>query len=169
MKKMMVKNLIIVALCLTIIFLSIGFSIISMKLDEKNDKISKYDVSIEKVVLGPVIGGGRVIPSSTYEVFNGNKTVRFMFQLYSPKDSISYSVFIKNKGDITAKIDKVVESLNYNKEDLYPIEIVYDDISGEVLEPGDEIKIVLNIKYGNGLSKYNKIPYEFSVLSSSFE
>ena len=169
MKKMMVKNLIIVALCLTIIFLSIGFSVISMKLSEKNSKVSKYDVSIDRVVLGTVMNGGSIKPSSTYEILNGNKTLRFMFQLYSPKDSISYSVFLKNKGDISARIDKIIESLNYNKGELYPIEIIYDDISGEVLEPGDEIKIGLNISYGNGLSKYNKFPYEFSILSSSLE
>lgn len=169
MKKMMVKNLIIVALCLTIIFLSIGFVVISMKLDESKDKITKYNVSIDRIVKGAVIKGGNEVPYSTYEITNGDKTVKFMFQLYSPNDSISYSVFIKNKGDIPSKIDKVTESLNYNKEVLYPIEIMYDDIDGEVLEPNSEVELVVTIKYGNGISKYNKIPYEFSILTSGLE
>lgn len=169
MKKMMVKNLIIVALCLTIIFLSIGFGVISMKLDESKDKVSKYDVSVDRVVLGTITKGGNIEPSSTYEIINGDKTVKFMFQLYNPNDGISYSVFIKNKGDISAKIDKVIESLNYNKDELFPIEIGYDNIDGEILEPNSEVELIITIKYGDGLSKYNKIPYEISILASALE
>jgi len=169
MKKMMVKNLIIVALCLTIVFLSVGFCVLSMKLDEYREESASYNVSIDRIVMGTVVNSGNIKPFSSYDITNEDKTVKFIFQLYNPNDSISYSVFIKNKGNIPAKIDKVIESLNYNKSELYPIQITYDDIDGKVLNPNDEVELVVSINYGNGLSKYNKIPYEISILTSSLE
>lgn len=166
MNKVKFRNYIIVILCSTIIFLSIGFCVLSTKFNEYKSIEPQYDVSIDKVTVEKVINGGDIKPVGTYKILNNDKTIDFLFNLYFPNDQLVYNVIIKNKGNISAKIDKVIESNNYDKKSLYPITISYNDIEGKKLEKNEDICLRVTVTYNNGLAINTKIPYELSILTS---
>ena len=67
------KNIIILLLCITIIVLSVGFALISMRLSEriKNDKI--YEVEIVNIQEGTAIKGGTILPTAVSDITNNGK------------------------------------------------------------------------------------------------
>lgn len=167
-RRLSIINLIITVLCFTVICLGLGFCLISTRLSEYKKSGTKYDVRIISIDEGTPIKGGTTVPNATYKITNCGHTVDFVFNVYNPKDSMTYTATIKNMGDIEIKIDKVVESLNYNKKILNPITINYNDIDGQILKSGEEVKLTISIEYGvDGISNYKKIPYSINILTSS--
>lgn len=159
--KLKTKNIIIIILCITIILMGIGFSIMSVDLN-KYTKNKQFDVSIRNVVKGTTTGN-KTNPISAYKLLDNNKTVKFTFSLSDITDSINYKVTIKNNGNIDAKIDNIVFSNNYN-QDL--VEVKNNNLKGKVLKKGEEDNLNIEI-----VSKKVQIqaPYSFtvSILSSS--
>ena len=168
-----IRNLIIVALCITIIFLGIGFSILSIQLEEKSEDNLIFDVSITKVLQNTSIKGDIYSPNATHELSNNNKTITTKFNLYAPYDEVSYTITIENKGTITAEILDIIESPNYttdttNMLNISPVEITYYDVVGTILEPGEttEIKVVAAYKPTITVIPRN-FTYSLTVLSES--
>ena len=148
-----IRNLIIVALCITIIFLGIGFSILSVKLKEKSEDNLIFDVAITKVVQNTSIKGDIYSPTATHELSNHDKTITTKLSLYAPFDEVSYTLTVENRGTITAEILDIIESPNYttdttNMLNISPVEITYYDVVGTILEPNEttEIKVVASYK-----------------------
>lgn len=169
MKFLKFKNCIIIVLCITIILLSFGFSIISVKFKQKNDEKVMYDISIEKVVLSASFNGGNDKPEASYKLLNNKKTIKFDFNFHSSGDKLVYYVTIKNKGNISGKIDNIIESNNYDKKNIEPIKIDISDVSGKVLNKGESVDLVVMVLYDKGKSNYENFPFEFSILSSSVD
>ena len=176
MKKIITnKNLIIVVLCITIVLLSVGFTLIAIKLEsrEKNDKI--YDVSIVRVEQGTAIKGGASLPSGENSIENNGKTAKFLFNLSNPKDTLTYIITIKNNGNLKAQIDGLAESPDYLKDtneanSILPVIINHNDINGQTLKPGEEIKLTVTAEFmSSGEPMPRAIPYQVSVLSSCVE
>ena len=159
--KLKTKNIIIIILCITIILMGIGFSIMSVDLN-KYTKNKQFDVSIRNVVKGTTTGN-KTNPISAYKLLDNNKTVKFTFSLSDITDSINYKVTIKNNGNIDAKIDNIVFSNNYN-QDL--VEVKNNNLKGKVLKKGEEDN--LNIEIVSKKAQ-TQTPYSFtvSILSSS--
>lgn len=176
MKKMITnKNLIITVLCITIVLLSVGFTLIAIELKnrEKNDKI--YDVSIVKVQQGTAIKGGSSLPTGENSIENNGKTAKFTFNLSNPKDTLTYIITIKNNGNIKAKIDGLAESPDYLNDtneanSILPVIINHNDIKGQTLNPGEEIKLTITAEFmSSGEPMPRTIPYQVSILSSCME
>ena len=166
------KNLIIVILCITIICLSIGFSLIAFELkkSESNNKI--YDVSIVNIKEGTAIKGGVVLPSGESKTKDNGKTAQFNFTLNNPKDSLTYIITIKNNGSLKAKIDGLAESPDYLNDNnqansILPVIINHNDITGQELNPGEEINLTITVEFASsGQTMTKTIPYQISILSS---
>ena len=104
-----VKNSIIIVLCVTIILLGTGFSYISMQLERLNSKKPSYNVLITKVEQLTPIKGGFKNPTSAYNISNNGQTINFSFNLFAPRDEISYKITIENTGTIDAEFIKLIE------------------------------------------------------------
>ncbi len=169
------RNLIIVILCIVIIALGIGFGCLSMDREREKNKSKSYDISISKVEVGTPIRGGSKVPEGSSEVINNNKTVNFTFNLLNPKDSINYNVVIKNKGDLTGKIDEILAVPDYIKNDvkkkaLLPVAITQNDLKGKVLEKDEEVTLTITAKFLEGApSIAKKINYQITILTSCTE
>lgn len=161
-KKLRTKNIIITVLCITIILMGIGFCFVSMSLKEYTSK-KCFDVSIRNVIKGTTTKGGTIEPKSYYKLLDNNKTVRFSFNLTNKNDSTNYKIVIKNKGNIDAKIDNIIFSNNDKNSN---IEIKNNNLKGEILKPGDEEELNIEISAKQKL-KNEEFNLGISVLSSS--
>lgn len=168
-----IRNLIIVALCITIIFLGIGFSILSVELKEKSEDNLIFDVAITNVVQNTSIKGAIYSPTATHELSNNDKTITTKLSLYAPFDELSYTLTVENRGTITAEILDIIESPNYttdttNMLNISPVEITYYDIVGTILEPNEstEIKVVASYKPAITIVPRH-FTYSLTILSES--
>lgn len=170
-----IRNLIIIMLSITIIFMGMGFIFLTIKLKSNEDLDAYYDVSIMKVTQTTPIQGGTTPPTSISKITNDGKTVDFTFNLNYPHDEISYTILIKNNGTIPAKIVKLLavpDYLNNEKEKraIAPITITHSDLSNKVLKPKEEIEIKLVATYKiSNVIKENSIPYQITIITSAIK
>ena len=173
-KTVNIRNLIIIMLCITIIFMGIGFAYLSVILENKNNEKPVFDVSITRVTADTPIKGGLIAPSATKELINDKKTVNFNFTLYTPQDELAYTITVKNTGTLPAKIEDIITYPNYLNDEavkasIYPVTITHNDLDGKVLEPEDELEIKVVVSYtatGANVGQVT-IPYQMTVLATS--
>lgn len=166
------KNMIIMILCITIIILCIGFTLISIKLKNQDSEGKIYDVEIVNIQEGTAIKGGTILPTGTYKIEDNGKTADFIFNLTSPKDTLTYIITIKNNGNLKAKIDGLAESPDYLNDNnqansILPVIINHNDIINQELNPREEIKLTITVEFLNSGQPIPKtIPYTISILTS---
>lgn len=169
------KDIVIAVLCITIILMSIGFVYLSAELEKKKAAGKMYDISIVKISEGTAIKGGTILPTGTSKIKNKGLTAKFNLNLNSPKDTLTYNIVIKNNGNFEAKILDVVETPNYTKDNndanrILPVIIKHNDISGQILKPGEEITLTVTAEFGlTGQPMKKEIPYELSILTTCME
>lgn len=162
-------------LCITIILLSVGFTLISMRLEEKSSINKVFDVEIVNIQEGTAIRGGTELPTGTSEVTDNGKTANFTFNLTTPKDTLTYIITIKNNGNLKAKIDGLAESPNYLEDNnqanaILPVIINHNDIINQELNPGEEIKLTITVEFSSsGQPMPKTVPYAVSILTSCIE
>ncbi|MBQ2640180.1 MAG: hypothetical protein IJF92_05435 [Bacilli bacterium] len=165
-KNMKFGNVIILVLSVTIIFIAIGFMYLSIKLNTCSNTKNKYEVKIVKVVKETVISGSNKGVKTDYELADGNKTIKFKFNLKDNKDFISYTVVIKNTGTLPAQIDNIIEKSNYQSDML---DIKYNDVIGDIIEPGDEVELSLSINSPKGSILSKDLDYQATILTSNIK
>lgn len=172
-KNINIRNLIIVMLCITIIFMGIGFVFLAAKLDDANNKKDVFDIAITKVESQTSIKGGTIDPIATKELIDEGKTVRFNFTLNSPKDELAYEITIKNTGDVPAKIIKLISTPDYVNDSklktlIDPVTITHTPINNKTLNPDETVTIKLLVTYNmSNDAKQLAIPYQLTVLATS--
>ena len=166
MKKRNINNIIISALSITIILMGIGFIYLSMKITSLEKNKSKYEVKIVDIEEGTIINGTKKTIVNNYNITDNNKTVEFNFKLNDLKDSLSYKVIIKNTGTLPAQIDNIIERTNYDKSYL---NIKYNDVLGEVIEPKEEISLDISISPMKKEILSKDFIYKISILTSNIE
>lgn len=169
------RNIIIVMLCLTIICMGIGFSYLAIKLDTMTKASKIFDVSFTKVIAKTPVKGGLVSPTGTSEIINEGKTLNLNFNLYAPQDELSYTIHIKNVGNLPAKIVDIITYPNYTKDTkiastIAPIKITHNDLTNRTLEPEEEFEITLVVSYQPTANAGQvTIPYQMTLVTSSIE
>ena len=169
------KNIIIMILCMTIILLCVGFSLVSMRLEEKEAAGKVYDVEITNIQEGTAIRGGVDLPYAATEITDNGKTAEFIFNLSYPEDTLTYIVTIKNNGNLKAKIDGLAESPDYLEDtnqanSILPVIINHNDIINQELTPGEEIKLTITAEFSSsGQPMVKQIPYNISILTSCID
>ena len=130
MKKFGVKNIIIVFLCLTIIFLCVGFALLSKELENVKAEKHEYDVVFESIEKVNSVKGGTYEPISEAE--------------------ITYNAVIKNKGTFKVKVLDLLESPNLSTDLnklITPVTITYSDVVDKELESGEELDVKIVVTY----------------------
>ena len=68
-----IRNSVIIVLCVTIVFMGIGFIVLSMKLEDKINDVGKFDVSFTNVTKDSSTKGGTINPSGNVEISEEGK------------------------------------------------------------------------------------------------
>lgn len=119
------KNVVIIALCLTLIFMGVGFAALSQNINiEAKGTVSgktAWDVHYASFALN---GKGGNAADTTAEPTGGNDkyldaaktTAKVSFTLTAPGDYVEYKGTIANFGSIDAKLNTYTSSFNTNNE-----------------------------------------------------
>ena len=172
-KNINIRNLIIVMLCITIIFMGIGFVFLASKLDEEKNRHDTFKVEITKVEALTSIKGGTIDPQSTKELYDDGKTVRFNFTLNSPNYELAYEITIKNTGDTPAEILRLIATPDYVndtriKSMIEPVSITHTSVENKKLLPSETVTVKLLIKYNmTATPRQVYIPFQLTVLATS--
>ena len=144
-KFMLTRNTIIVILCFTIICLSFGFVFLSMKLESYKNKDHIFDVDFLSVRKIAAIKGGVYEPVANLEIDKTGKIIHMDFEFF---EEINFEITIKNNGTDTASIVQILSSPDAERlgKDS-SIRIHLTDISGKILEPGEETTLKLSAIY----------------------
>lgn len=175
MKKMINnKNIIIIILCITIIFMGVGFTYLSLKLAEKSNEKSIFDVSFTKIQNDNSVKGGNITPTGTSTISNSGKTLDMKLKMNVPYDELAYTITIKNKGTIPAEIINITETPNYSElsaqnPTAYPVSITHNDIIGTVLEPKESIQLKVTAIYNKvaNNSGSKEISYQLNIIAAT--
>lgn len=150
-KKEKVKNTIIVFLCITIICMGIGFMVLSMKLEGYKTEEETFDVRFTSVKMLSSLKGGEKDPVGKIEIEDTGKIIDMKFHLFQEHDEVDYEVTIKNEGSVGAMIEHLFASPDYRSaktiREIAPLTISISDITGKILEPGEETTIKISAIY----------------------
>jgi len=171
MKKISIKNILIIVLCFALISMSVGFIVLSIKLEALKNNGNIFNVKFSNIKQINSVKGGINNPKGTIDILKNGKILDLNFELFSDRDEIDYEITIKNEGTIDAEISDLLMSPDYTdefKDQITPINIVLSDISGKVLEPDEEIVVKLSVLCnGKSDKKIPKIGAKIGLLTSS--
>lgn len=158
------NNIIIIILCLTIIFMSIGYIIISTNKKTKEDY--SYNVVFSDVIKKSIVKGNTSSPISSFKIIN-NSEIAMNFTMYYPKDEIVYIVYIKNKGNIPCEIIDIMESPNYNdiqyKNIIDPVTIKISQVKGKIIYPNESISLKIDVKYNQTNKEITQKSFNYKI------
>ena len=141
------NNIIIIALCFTIIFMSLGYIILFSRKDTEE---YSYNVVFSQVTKSTTLKGSEKTPISSYKIINNNE-ILFKYTLYYPYDEIAYVVHIENKGTIPCEIVDIMESPDYSsaqlKNMISPVSIKLSNIKGKIIPPNEAIDLKVSVTY----------------------
>ena len=152
-KRANIKNTIIVVLCITIIAMGIGFMVLSMRLESYRSEEEVFDVRFTAVRMMSSIKGGESAPVGKLEIEDTGKILDMDFRMYKEHDEVDYEVTIKNDGTVAASIVSLFSSPDFRSQEtiknIAPITISISDISGKLLEPGEETTVKISAIYNS--------------------
>ena len=133
--------------------MAIGFIALSIKVDLVKSEEKVFDVAFIGVRQITSIKGGVFDPSGELTIDTEGKLLHMDFTMYQEHDEIDYEITLENKGNVDASIVKLLMSPDYEEksvaEDILPISISISDISGKILEPGEEATVKLTVVYNS--------------------
>ena len=126
------KNIMIVALLVAVVFMSVGYALLSTQIEEKdNSSIVEplWDVKITAISSTMTEGNGNSLLSTVENRFS----VKLNSEIKMPGDKVTYVINVKNNGTIDAKLNSISITPESHSEDI----IIY---SIEGINAGDELK-----------------------------
>ena len=166
MKNMIhIRNSVIIILCITVVLLGVGFIILSVQLDKKNNEISTLDVVFNNVKKTSSVKGSDKEPTSKAEIISSGTELDMRFNLNSIHDEITYVAEVKNKGNLPCEIVDVMQSPDYKNSEfeklISPVSINITDIKGKIIPPGETIDLKIVVYY-NKRENVSNGPKNFS-------
>ena len=141
MKDRKKRNIIIGALCCLLVFMGIGYAILSQTLNISGtaNMQGNWDVEITSITLKSQTGRATEV-SSSYT----NTTASFEADLYMPGDSIEYEVTVTNNGNIDAVLNDIKQTKTNQHKD---IKFSNSLIGTEVLTAGSTMKFTMKVEF----------------------
>ena len=135
------KMLIITTLCCVLVFMGVGYAVLSAQLDffgEVNFS-GVWDIRITDMKVLSKKGMAKE-GNISYEGINAS----FSHELYAPGDSITYEVTVTNEGNIKAALKQVTSTVTpkYDK-----INLTNDLYQGQVLNPGESMSFTIKSEF----------------------
>ena len=174
MKNMIhIRNSVIVVLCITIIFMGIGFIILSVNLKKEKDMTHSFDVSFVDVNKSSSVKGSNIDPTGKADIVENGKELDMAFTMNAVHDELVYVATIKNKGTLAAEIVDIIESPDYKldsfNKNINPVTITLSNIKGKIIPPGDSIELKIVVYYNPSTNAGGKktFPYRLGLITKS--
>ncbi len=141
------KNIMIVALLIAVVFMSVGYALLSTKLDIQGTSSiidPVWDVGIVSISENSTEGYANSLNSTVINKFSA----KFNVELQMPNDKVTYTINVKNEGTIDAKLN----SITIMPEDYNEGFIIYDIEgikAGEILSVGQSKAFTLSVMYNS--------------------
>ena len=155
------KNIVIIALCITLIFMGVGFAALSQTLTITGTATvtGTWEVRIDDVNTSATPSSPNQGVSTSNSFTSGSKVtdVTVAFTLVKPGDSVVYDVSIGNYGSIQAVLDSLQGTdTTFNQQNyvLRTIQVVNNNVAGSALEAttSDNVKTYTVSDTLNGVS-----------------
>lgn len=178
MEEKKTKNVVIIALCLTLIFMGVGFAILSQNLTISTTGTisSSWDVHYDSFVDNTATGITATetanegnVPADGITLDDSKHTATVKFNLVKPGDAVQYKAVIKNYGSIKAGLTTFSTTLKDNEFITRTVTIngtdATSDTSNNILTPtnvvlrqNDTIDVVVTYRYNDvtNLPEFNK-------------
>lgn len=173
MRKMInIRNSIIILLCVTILCMAVGFIVLSVEFDKIKKEDIKYDVVIDSYSKVSSTKGGGIEPSGAVDVTSKRKEIEMEMTLNTAHDEVTYSILIKNEGNVDAVIVDLIESPDYKEVKfanmIDPVTINHNDIIGKELKPGEVVELKVNFYYNpSTLEGRRSFKYKLGLITES--
>ena len=159
------QSIMIIAVVITMICVSVGYTLSSAKINLTNaaTMINKiWDVKIATISSVQTEGYGKNLHSNIENDFEA----RFNIQLNEIGDKVTYTINIKNDGNVKAILKDIDLITKIKTKDIvYKIEGLNE---GDVLEPGEAQMFTLTAKYNENAKEQNILTNEI-ILSLEYE
>lgn len=178
MEEKKTKNVVIIALCLTLIFMGVGFAILSQNLTISTTGTisSSWDVHYDSFVDNTATGitatetdNEGTVPGDGITLDESKHTATVKFNLVKPGDAVQYKAVIKNYGSIKAGLTTFSTTLKDNEFITRTVTIDGTDATSDpsnniltptnvVLRQNDTIDVVVTYRYNDvtNLPAFNK-------------
>ncbi len=135
------RNIIIGALCSLLVFMGIGYAILSSKIFIKGIGYMEgnWNIYISDMKLKSINGRAQEI-SSSYDKLSAN----FEVDLYMPGDFVEYDITVTNGGNLDGVLKRIISTPVNSNED---IELSHSMKQGEKLSTGESKTITLKIEF----------------------
>ena len=168
MKNMIhIRNSVIIVLSVTIVFMTIGFTLLAVKLKQLTNIEHSYNVSFTSIKKTSSIKGSNIEAVGNTNIVNNGKEIDMAFTMNAVHDELVYIAKIKNKGNIPSKIVDIMESPNYKIDKfnnlIAPVSITLSDIKGKTLLPKEEIDLKIVLYYNPTTKEVGKRTFEYKI------
>ena len=147
------RNIIIGALCSLLVFMGIGYAILSQTLNISGiaNMRGNWNVKITNMELLSENKTGRAEEVS--HSFT-DTTATFEANLYMPGDSIEYEVTVENQGNIDALLKSITPTTTNRSEG---IKFSHSEIDNTVLTAGKKITFTMKVEFSEGATSIPKV------------
>ena len=157
------RNIIIGALCCLLVFMGIGYAILSQTLNISGIANMKgnWNVKITNMELLSENKTGRAVEVS--HSFT-DTTATFTADLYMPGDSIEYRVTVENQGNIDAVLKSITPTTTNKSEG---IKFSHSEIDNTVLTAGKTITFTMKVEFledATSIPKVENVKYNLELV-----
>ena len=137
------RNIIIGSLCCLLVFMGIGYALLSQTLNINGiaNLTGKWKIYIDSITVKEVGGSAK---SNQAEVTEDKLTANFDVELLKPGDYVEYDVVVKNEGTINAVLRELIPNIESNNMDIL---LTHSIIQGQILKAKSETKFTLKIRF----------------------
>lgn len=143
------KNILIGALLFAIVIMSVGYAAFATQFEINGGATIGGNWNVEIVGITPQITGTASDETATFTA----TTATFAATLMKPGDSITYTITVKNKGTIDAKLSSITltpqttVSASGEGSDAILYDIVSQPAAESELKAGESVDIVVKVTY----------------------
>ena len=159
------RNIIICALCCLLVFMGIGYAILSQTLNISGTANMKGTWDIKITDISEASRTGRADPGTPTISTNG-VSASFEANLWMPGDSITYNVTVKNNGNIDAALKELVPSV---ENGVQQVKFSNNAVQGKVLRQNESYTFQVSVVFDENAteipqdSKTNPPKYTISL------
>ena len=137
------RNIIIGALCCLLVFMGIGYAVLSQTLNISGTANMKGTWDIKITDISEASRTGKADPGTPTISTNG-VSASFEANLWMPGDSITYNITVKNNGNIDAALKELVPSV---ENGVQQVKFSNNAVQGKVLRQGESYTFQVSVVF----------------------
>ncbi len=137
------RNIIIGALCCLLVFMGIGYAILSQTLNISGIANMRGEWDIKITDISEASRTGKADPG-TPTISSSGVSATFEAELYMPGDSITYNITVKNNGNIDAALKELVPSV---ENGVQQVKFSNNAIQGKVLRQSESYTFQVSVVF----------------------